>query len=477
MRLFQNQSLPKARYWLRPLLITGLLLVSGSLTFVASSGQAILVLALFSGVALILISLLRPPVGLIAAALAGLVVPSVGPSGLNVTLIMVAVLLGLWLLQLLVSRGQPRRALSRPVWPLLVFVGIASLALGVGQLPWIVFAPHAPLGAQWGGLSIVVLSAGAFLLAAYQVHELRWLSRMTWAFLAVGTLSVMARSVLPPLGLGTQDWFQPVGSVFLVCLVALAFSQAVYNRDLHPGWRWVLGGIVLVTLFVQVFLRFGNKSAWIPALSSIVAILAFRSWRSVLVLVPVVALSVWLLAPSVLETDAYSISTRFEAWAILAQIIKISPILGLGFANYYWYTPLYPIQGYAVSFNSHNNYVDIVAQTGLIGLACFAWFLWEMGRLGWGLRKRVPAGFARAYVYGALGALVGMAVAMMLGDWVLPFFYNVGLLGFRSSMLGWLFLGGLVSLEQMGLGAPPEEDLAKGAPPEEQPGAVMDVRG
>ena len=133
----------------------------------------------------------------------------------------------------------------------------------------------------------------------------------------------------------------------------------------------------------------------------------------------------------------------------MAKIIKISPVLGLGFANYYWYTPLFSIRGYAVSFNSHNNYLDITAQTGLLGLACFLWFLWEVGRLGWGLRERVPAGFAQAYVYGALGGLAGMAVAGFLGDWVLPFFYNVGLNGFRSSMIGWLFLGGLVSLEQM----------------------------
>jgi hypothetical protein len=40
-------------------------------------------------------------------------------------------------------------------------------------------------------------------------------------------------------------------------------------------------------------------------------------------------------------------------------------------------------------------------------------------------------------------------VAGMFGDWVLPFFYNVGLQGFRTSMLAWLFLGGLLSLEQM----------------------------
>jgi hypothetical protein len=35
----------------------------------------------------------------------------------------------------------------------------------------------------------------------------------------------------------------------------------------------------------------------------------------------------------------------------------------------------------------------------------------------------------------------------------LPFVYNIGLAGFRASVLGWLFLGGLVSLEQMSRGA------------------------
>jgi hypothetical protein len=37
----------------------------------------------------------------------------------------------------------------------------------------------------------------------------------------------------------------------------------------------------------------------------------------------------------------------------------------------------------------------------------------------------------------------------MLVDWFLPFAYNIGLNGFRSSMFAWLFLGGLVSLEQI----------------------------
>jgi len=38
---------------------------------------------------------------------------------------------------------------------------------------------------------------------------------------------------------------------------------------------------------------------------------------------------------------------------------------------------------------------------------------------------------------------------ILAADWVLPFVYNIGLAGFRASVLGWLFLSGLVSLEQM----------------------------
>jgi hypothetical protein len=434
---------------LRPLLVVGELLLIAALAFMASQRQLTFVLFLPLGVGLVLTFLRWPSLGLIFASVAGMVVPFLGPSGLNVTMILVALLLGLWPLDMIVRQSQIRLAPSRTVWPLLSFLVVAFISFGIGQLPWFSFALHAPLGAQLGGLSIIVLSAGTFLLAANQVRDLGWLSRITWAFLAIAALSVVFRSVLPELGLFTRELFQPMGTLFYVWLVAMAFSQAVFNRDLHSGWRLALGGLVLVTLYIQFFLKFDDKSGWISSFVCIAAIIAARSWRAGLVLVPVAILSTLYLWTGLVGTDEYSISTRFDAWLIMAQIVKISPLLGLGFANYYWYTPLFPIRGYAVSFNSHNNYVDIVAQTGLLGLVFFFWFLWEVGRLGWQLRESVPAGFARAYVYGALGGLAGMAVAGMLGDWVLPFFYNVGLNGFRASMLGWLFLGGLVSLEQI----------------------------
>ena len=86
---------------------------------------------------------------------------------------------------------------------------------------------------------------------------------------------------------------------------------------------------------------------------------------------------------------------------------------------------------------------------GLLGLACFLWFSGEAARLGWKLKHSTPPGFAQAYVYGALGGLAGTLAAGTLADWILPFTYNIGLTGFRASMLGWMFLGGLVSVEQI----------------------------
>lgn len=450
MKLIRHNLNHNPQFLLSLLLIIGELLLIALLGFGGSQRLLLLVLFLPVGVGLVLTFKRWPSLGIVIAALAGFVVSYSGPSGLNVTMILVAILLGLWLLDTAVHPRQLHLVPSRTLWPLLLFLVAALISFGVGQLPWLTFAFHAPLGAQLGGLSIIVLSAIAFLLAANQLREQAWLSRLTWAFIAMGAVYVMFRMFLPRFGLLLmKNWFQQMGTVFYIWLIAMAFSQAVINRNLHRGWRLILGGVVLVTLYVLFVLKFADKSGWVTAFVCIGAIIGTRSWRAGLALIPIAVLAALLLWTGIIGTDEYSISTRFDAWSIMGQIIKLSPIFGLGFANYYWYTPLFPIRGYAVSFNSHNNYIDIVAEMGIVGLILLIWFLWEVGWLAMQMRKQAPSGFADAYVYGTIGGLAGMIVAGMLGDWILPFFYNIGLNGFRSSVIGWLFLGGLVALEQM----------------------------
>jgi hypothetical protein len=407
-----------------------------------------------------LILLRWPVLGLWALVVAALSVPFELRTGtvtrINLAILLLGLLLGLWVFKIIVEKVHLPILPSRPVWPLMFLLGAATLAFLVGQLPWFLFAQKASLSAQLGGLSVFFMAAGAFFLVGSQVKKLRWLEWMVWLFLGIGAIYILGR-------------FSPVGgkvlqsivnekvynhSLFWMWLVALSFSQAAFNTRLHPILRVGLGILTAAALYVSLGTDRAWTSGWLPSVVAIGIILFASSARWIWGLLAMGAAGAALKWDSIRSLlfggdNQYSLMTRLEAWRILGEIIKVNPIIGLGPANYYWYTPLYSILGWSVQFNSHNNYVDLVAQTGLVGLACFFWFAWEIGRLGWRLRERVPAGFARAYVYGALGGLVGTLVAGMLGDWFLPFIYNIGLAGFRASLLGWMFLGGLVAIEQM----------------------------
>ncbi len=410
-------------------------------------------LLLIAGVGATLVFLQRPHWGLIALIPASLIVPfEIGTgsqTNLNASVLLLALLLGLWLLTMLARDRKIWLVSSTPTKPLLVFLLVCLLAFLAGQLPWFPI-PGAPIRAQIGGLAIFILSFGAFLLVAQQVREVRWLEWMTWLFVGLGALYVLGR-LIPGGARYENKIFQygSAGSMFWTWLVALTVSQAVINRRLPVGWRLVIGGIAVATLYVAIVQSGSWKSGWIPPLIAIFT-LVILLWPRLSITMGVVAIFPAVSVVSrLIATDQYSFSTRVDAWRILLQVIKVNPILGLGPANYYWYTPLFPIRGYAVQFNSHNQYVDILAQTGILGLLSFLWLAVALAVVGLRLRSSAPEGFPKAYVYGAIAGLAGSMVAAALGDWVLPFVYNIGFTGFRASVLAWIFLGGLVALEQI----------------------------
>lgn len=434
----------------------GAVLLSAALPMAFGFNRLLQLLVALIGVGAVLLLLRWPPLGYLAIITGGLIVRfSIGTgteSRMNLAILVLGLLLGLWIFHMVAHEGSIRLIPSRTLMPLLAFCAVAVLSFLAGQLPWFIFAEQkASMVAQVGGLGLMLLSVGAFLLVGNQLRDLRWLELLTWLFIALGSISVLI-NLLP--GGENIRFFQrgADGSAFWVWLSALTFSQALFNRRLPPAARLALIGILLLTFWVSFGRNSRWTSGWLPSAVAIAAVLFVSGSRWFFLSIPVgMAGLVWkwerISAVLLGGDNTYSLMTRLEAWRIMGSIIKVSPIIGLGPANYYWYTPLFSILGYHVQFNSHNNYVDIVAQTGLLGLACFLWFAWEAWRMGWRLRPLAPDGFGRAYVYGALGGLAGMLVSGMLGDWILPFIYNVGFTGFRASVLTWLFLGGLLALE------------------------------
>lgn len=439
------------RRWLSPLLVLGVFLLSVALPLTGSERLILLAIVGIVGLGGVLVLWQLPTLGLLLTMLGGISVPFTGPSGVNLAVVGIAGLLAIWLVDMVAYRRRVSLVPSRLVRPLILFLVIATLGFIFGQLPWFFTAAPAPIGAQVGGLLVFVLSIGAFLLVAHQVRDMRWLKWMTFSFAALSGLHISGW-IIPGVGPLTNPLYQDGtvnNSMFWVWLVAIASSQALVNKKLHIGWRIALGVLTFATLFVGFFWNRDWKSGYLPPIVTVATVVGLRYWRVGLAMILTAYLPAAYLVNQAVSGDQYSYGTRVDAFNIMLEVIKKSPLFGLGPANYYWYVPLYRIRGYFSVFSSHNQYLDLLAQTGVLGFACIVWFALEVLRLGWQLRDRVPAGFPQAYVYGALGGLAGTMVAGVLADWFLPFFYNVGFTGFRASVLPWLFLGGLVSLEQI----------------------------
>ncbi len=455
--------------WVRVAIVLGTLLLSAGTAVILPERFHVVVLALPFVVAGLLVLLKWPPLGLVLVIAASILVKVHVPA-LGLTAALVAGLTGLWLVDM-IARQKAFTILRSPVMPpLLFFMAVSLIAFAVGQFPWYPISP-APMDAQIGGLGIFILSFAAFFLVAHQVRDVRWLKAMTFTFLGVGSVIALA-AFFPTIRRAIQPYYSRNvlgGSLFWTWLMSLAYSQAAFNRKLDKRWRILLAVVLVGVIYIRLIDGRSWSSGWVPPVIALLVVTLVGAPRFALPAFMLGSLAFLasyeeLYASFILVGDnEYSTITRLEAWRIVGEIVKVNPLLGLGPSNYRFYTPLFPILGWYVQFNSHNNYVDIIAQVGLLGLACLLWFYWAIGKIGWKLRLRVPVGdFEGAYVLGCIGGLVGTIVAGMLGDWVLPFVYNIGVEGMRASAMGWLFLGGLVALEQILRKSKSESELESG---------------
>lgn len=459
--LWQNRSL-------RVLLVLALLFSVGFLCYRPS----VRYLALLVGIELLLVLMRQPALGLVAMAVFCLALPLEVSTGTDVSLTPPVLLIPIVALAWL-ANGLQRRSLwlpsSRTILPLILFLCSSLLSLFAGNAFWNPVVPRAGnliliQIAQWG---LFVLSAAIYVGAGVLDKNIVWLQRATWAFLITAAIAV-ARYYVPVLSAlgGASYWFGADTSMFWVWLGALATGQLVFNRQLSSRLRFGLLALLLAATYISVFRMSGWLSGWGPFAVSVIGVLWLRLWRYnrrfALLVAVILTIAVVAFFPILFQhaggVEEYETSWqgRLLLYKTVWNLVKTNPILGLGPANYrhygfVQYLSLGPDRALYVHANisSHNNFIDIYAQTGIVGLFFFSWFLIALGRLAWRLSSSHPSqDFVDGYVQGALGGLAGTLVAMMLVDWFLPFVYNVGFSGFRTSSLAWMFLGGLVAIEQ-----------------------------
>jgi len=376
-------------------------------------------------------------------------------TGVNAAVLLLALLLALWLVEMLAAERRITLLPYPAIKASLVFCVVSVIAFGFGQVRWFPTG-GAPLRAQIGGLAMFILAAMTILLAAHRIRSMDELERLIWVFFACGAVYVLVRSVPPLSRYFTVIFVRAAaqGVIFYIWLASLGLAQILVNPRLSKFWKVAIALMLLGLAYLNLVKSSAWVSGWLPPLVAVAVVVFLVKPRLAILGGIAFGLIAIFYTGSVFAVfsegdNVYSTNTRLAAWRILWEIVKMNPFFGVGMANYYFFTPYFPILGYYVSFNSHNNYVDIAAQAGFVGLLALLVIYWTLFQQGWSLYSRLPDGRERAYVIGAIGGLAGTIVAGFLGDWVIPFVYNIGLEGFRASQFTFLFLGAMLAVARM----------------------------
>ena len=131
-------------------------------------------------------------------------------------------------------------------------------------------------------------------------------------------------------------------------------------------------------------------------------------------------------------------SGRSAYWKKAISIIRSSPFLGTGLNTYtrilkrdknpnaWWY--------------AHNCYLQMAAETGLVGLACFLWMLFVLLWHGFNNCTQIKDPWLLAFLQGGLSGLCGFLVQSFFDNT----FYTVQL-----GMLMWLIIGLIVAVTRL----------------------------
>ncbi len=444
------------------LLVTAVIILSIIFGLNASYSLLFLVLVLIATV----ISLRSPLLIVMVLPLIALALPIRIDTGTDVQLngfvLALPIAAAIWLLNRVVNR-RLRFVYSKTLLPLLLFLLSALISMFIGNVLWDPLVPRAAnltlvQLAQW---AIFALSALAYILAANLLDNEAKLKSLVKVFLlAAGTLSILG------LLFGMRNLINQPATIAIIrtplwiLFTAIAGGQLLFNKKLSFRWRIFVMTSLLGVVAFAFFQDRDSVSNW-TGIATVLLALVWLRWPKIRI--PVVILVLLLIATGLLLPTIWEFGGGEIEWqrsggsrlVLIQRVVEVSmrnPITGLGPAAYRSYAGIEPL-AYGRAFytfpmvNSHNNYVDIFSQTGIIGLGLFIWFLGEVVFLGWRITKRYTRGFTAGYANAILASVAGIVVIMLFLDWFLPFVYNVGFPGFQASGLVWLFMGGLVAID------------------------------
>jgi hypothetical protein len=393
---------------------------------------------------------ISPVLILFTAAFLPLSVSTGSQSPLVASLLLTMAVVGIWVLRMLIFEKRLWIYPTSVNLPLLAFIASVIFSLIWSNIFRDVLVNTSDLSrrflfVQMAAASTMILLPGTFLLVANYIDSVKLLKIMTAIMLAAGTIGLLRQ-----MGIDV-----PVNTngLFTLWVIMISAGLALFNRRL-PG----LHRILLLTLaFAWMYFRFGQQitwlAGWLPSFAALAVLVYMRSKRLFLIglvcLLVFIALNADYYLGDVIEAETNeSGHTRMFAWNVNWRVTGKHLLFGTGPAGYAAYYMSY-FRHEAMA--THSSLVDVVAQTGIVGLFFCLWFFFGVAWLGYKLaiRLRGRGDLMEALANAGLAGTVGSMIAFVIGDWMFPFPYTQGIAGFDYALYSWLFMGMIVVVNRL----------------------------
>jgi hypothetical protein len=375
---------------------------------------------------------------------------------LPASMVLAGLMVAVWIV-LMFLRHRVQLGHSKVTLPAIGFILISLISLPWSWLSW---RPELWTGGdaqtlrfqvtQLASLAVMILLPAVFLMTMNVVHDAKWIKWLVISVVVIALPELVQRLLGKYLSFGGIGISGP--GLYHLWLIALLYAQLLFNQQLSSWIRLFFVLLIAGWLFYVAILKIEWISGWLPPLVAILLLTFLKSKKGFAVLLLFLALMALLASGFVYEKiimqSVTEDSNRLWLWQTIIFDLTFSKagiVFGAGPAGYApYFMAYYPGQ----AMSAHSNYVDIIAETGIMGTIFFLWFLFAVLRIGWSLNTKIKDDFLLAFNNGVLAGFIGMLVAMALDDWFIPFAYNNGLPGFDMTVYAWILLGAMVSLEQ-----------------------------
>jgi putative inorganic carbon (hco3(-)) transporter len=396
------------------------------------------------------------------------------PLPLDIGQLAFGVFVGIWVLRYIVDKKPPLRLAIPLVASLCLFMFAASLSL------WTAYATSAVVTELIKWLQILILVIlipntrrwewvllGVVLSAALQaiigIWEFRggsgaahlWILDYRY-FRAFGTFGQpnpfgAFMGMLLPLAVGTS-----LGSLWL------AYTTRSRDALLWTAIFGSLAGIIALGLLVS-----WSRGAWLGFLAAMVIViwmLPKQRWIGTLAILGGAAALLLLMSlgllPASLEdrligftedftgfqdvrgvviSDAnFAVIERLAHWQSAVDMARTSPLLGVGFGNYEVAYPQFALINWSNPLgHAHNYYLNLLAETGIIGLSSYLILWGVIFHQNWRLLGRLSHWQQRGIAAGLMGTWTHIAIHSLLDKlYVNNLFLHVGaMLGIFAVLL------------------------------------------